>query len=418
MPGSGRNSGNGPHPLIDPSPAAAAETKSRSAKRRKLSHESPPNGFRTHLPWQRNTQTAVVRKKYVRHQPPRRTRPPEEKRQGPGRVKAGDNTKANIRPSVRPSTAEPDGNITTLSFAKTLLDKIWVRNKNQHRTQPWWRTISSLRKATSRLETLEDEERRLKSATQVPGSLSSGQYVRQRFERESQLRTEKEAWAEWIREVLLPKAYLGFSGLVRDAQFANLGVVLMGVLADIVSVTGAPKPSEESEDGLGRTKTAGGRQGQEVDATGEARRLEATSLRVTGLQSGELIERQYDSDDMGEIVERNTSDEGAKRMQIIDSNEGEEAANTQIDGGASRTASSTTSVSKKQKQKRPDTPKIRSATASAQLATGRMTVSGEAVAQGKSESATKSAEKASKPKQGKPRTKRKNAIDDLFAGLT
>jgi ribonuclease MRP protein subunit RMP1 len=252
----------------------------------------------------------------------------------------------------------------------------------------------------------------------LPGSLSSGQTVRKRFERESQLRTEKEAWAEWIREVLLPKAYLGFSGLVGDTQFANLGVVLMGVLADIVSVTGAPKPCEGSDDGLGSTKIAGTRQGQEVVVNGEARMLEATSLRVTGLQSGEIIERQYDSDDMGEIVERNTSDEDAKRRQIVASNEKEEAANTPSDGGDSRTASSTTLVSKKLKQQRPDTPKIQSALASAQVATGRVIVSDETMAQKRSESVTQVAEKANKSKQGKSKSKRKNAIDDLFAGLT
>ncbi|EXJ62818.1 hypothetical protein A1O7_03258 [Cladophialophora yegresii CBS 114405] len=330
----------------------------------------------------------------------------------------GADVKTNIRHSARPLTSDSEGNITTLSFAKSLLGKIWVRNKNQHRTQPWWRTLSSLRKATSRLTALEDEERRLKSETQLAGSHTSGQHARKRFERESQLRTEEEAWMQWIREVLLPKAYLGFSSLVGDTQFANLGVVLVGVLADIVSVTGAPEPVKGRGDGPGDAKMTETQRLQEMVATGEARRLEATSLRVTGLQSGELVERQYDSDDLGEIVERDTSEGDAKKRQILRSNENKKVTNTPSDRGDLRRPSPAAVIPKMLKQENLATQKIEAASARRQPDVGRTMLPNETFPRGKSESATNGAGKVGKPKQGKPRKKNKNAIDDLFAGLT
>lgn len=159
-----------------------------------------------------------------------------------------------------------------------------------------------LRKAIGNLATLEDEERMLQSQVKVSGSTPNAQEVRKRFERETQLRREKEVWTDWLREVLLPKAYLDFSVVVADLQFAHLGVVLIGVLTDVMKVVGAPKKQlEVADDAPEGAVVADTNQGGNGN---KAQRLTATSLRVTGLQSGELVERQYDSDDVGEVVER------------------------------------------------------------------------------------------------------------------
>ncbi|ETI23326.1 hypothetical protein G647_05126 [Cladophialophora carrionii CBS 160.54] len=389
------------------------ETDPRDSKRQKLSHGPFQSGFHERLQSRGKTPTAAVRKKHARPQPPRGRHPPKVRRQRADRSSTGADAKTNIRHSATALSSNSEGNVTALSFAKNLLDKLWVRNKNQHRTQPWWRTLSSLRKGTSRLMALEDEERRLKSESQLLGSHSRGHHVRKRFERESQLRTEKEAWVQWVREVLLPKAYIGFSSLVGDTQFANLGVVLVGVLADIVSVTGAPEPARRSGDRLGGTKITETQNLREVVATGEA-----TSLRVTGPHSGELIERQYDSDDVGEIVERNTSEDDAKERQNIRSDKNKKVTNTPSDGGHSRRAGPTAVIPKIPEEGKPRPPTNRLASAWPHPAVGRMIVPDETVAQGKSETTINGAGRVGKLKQGKARKKHKNAIDDLFAGLT
>src|ERR1700761_2357029 len=52
-----------------------------------------------------------------------------------------------------------------LSQIKAILDALFARNKNQHRSQTWWKNLSLLRRAVTRLDDLEDRERRLRSRT-------------------------------------------------------------------------------------------------------------------------------------------------------------------------------------------------------------------------------------------------------------
>lgn len=157
-----------------------------------------------------------------------------------------------------------------------------------------------LRKAITTLVVLGEEEQRLRIQHDTATYVDSTQ-VRRRFEQESQLRREREVWHEWIRETLLPRAYLGFTSLVADTQFAQLGVVLVGVLADVMSVVGAPTASKE--DAQATTLPS--------ESKSQAKTLKATSLRVTGVHSGELVERMYDSDDMGEVIERGDALQGS-----------------------------------------------------------------------------------------------------------
>ncbi len=217
-----------------------------------------------------------------------------------------------------------------------------------------------LRKATTRLSALESEEQLLESQSRPSGGAISAQDVRKGFERETALRREQDLWRSWTREVLVPTAYLGFSSLVVDLQFANLGVVLMGTLADVASVVGPPTNVKGSNGGPKGMKAKGFVRSDAVPS-GEARSLMATSLRVTGLQSGELVDRLYDSDDVGEVVERKSS--SAKHTQI----------------GADQKREHATTLAREQ---------------------------------------GKSKEGRTKSKAKKSKSKSKNAIDDLFAGLT
>ncbi|EXJ86494.1 hypothetical protein A1O3_03445 [Capronia epimyces CBS 606.96] len=188
-----------------------------------------------------------------------------------------------------------------MSTAKSLLDQIWARNRNQHRAQSWWKSLGMLRKAITRVVAMNDAERSLRLQSNAGVGATEAKEVRKRFEQESQIRRERDLWFDWMREVLVPRAYVGFTGLVSDSQFAALGVVLVGILADVMSVVGAPTRSVDEDDR--------GEQALHADKVtskeqGGARVLTATSLKVTGLQSGEVVERIYHSDDVGEVVER------------------------------------------------------------------------------------------------------------------
>ncbi|KAL2429054.1 hypothetical protein ABEF95_004745 [Exophiala dermatitidis] len=128
--------------------------------------------------------------------------------------------------------------------------------------------------------------------------------VRHRFEQETQIRREREVWFGWMREILVPRAYVGFTALVADTQFAALGLVLVGILADVMGVVGAPTPMDDWKE----QHSSGIRGAPTINAPGViqplSKILTARSLRVTGSQSGEVVERMYDSDDLGEVVER------------------------------------------------------------------------------------------------------------------
>ena len=90
------------------------------------------------------------------------------------------------------------------------------------------------------------------SATEAPKQRSA-EAVRHAFARESDLRSKQEGLQLWIREIVLSKCYGAFSAVVADAQFAPMGVVLMGVLGDVGAVVGLPTAGlEGGEDGLAR----------------------------------------------------------------------------------------------------------------------------------------------------------------------
>lgn len=106
----------------------------------------------------------------------------------------------------------------------------------------------------------------------------------------------------------MPMCYISFSGLVGDPQFANLGVVLFGLLGDIAAGeggVGVPRKSDQVEAGMEARDTAYGKGGDGAEKRGEpgskqTRSSTGTSTRVTGEDQGEIIERIYESGDGGE----------------------------------------------------------------------------------------------------------------------
>lgn len=199
------------------------------------------------------------------------------------------------------STKGHPGFPSKLAESLNLIDSVFVRHKNQHRSQAWWKPLSLLRKALRKYVMLEAHESQLKKPVRTASAVHAvvdAKDVRRRFELEAQVRREREILGAWIRETLCPRCYVTFSGIVADMQFANLGVVLMGVLAEIAGVVGLPQGTDSEQDGYADVI-----QGTQV-ATRQARSLIAHSLQVVGAERGTVVERIYDSDDLGEVIER------------------------------------------------------------------------------------------------------------------
>jgi ribonuclease MRP protein subunit RMP1 len=94
--------------------------------------------------------------------------------------------------------------------------------------------------------------------------------VRNRLQREAEVEVQKRAVEKFIRDVLLERCYGAFSSVVRDVQFAALGVVLMGVLARVGREVGLPVPVV-----------------QEVEV------VSGVSLRQTGVDRGVVVRREW-----------------------------------------------------------------------------------------------------------------------------
>ncbi|KAJ4645888.1 RNase MRP subunit [Exophiala dermatitidis] len=312
------------------------------SKRRKLSHHDshhqeastiqsptgPPLQSKTSKSKSKQKQKSASRRtRTLKSQPPRQSRPITQYSHGQLETNQTNRLRAKSFPrsslssikKISSASASTSGTATPvpehstnvkLSTTKSLLDQIWARNKNQHRSQPWWKSLGMLRKAITHLVAMDEAEHSLKLLQGSTASIDAKQ-VRQRFKQETQIRREREVWHGWMREVLVPRAYVGFTALVADTQFAALGVVLVGILADVMGVVGAPTPTPMEDDQRARAQQSGGVRGaldltQKVPGMSQSlsKTLTARSLRVTGSQSGEVVERMYDSDDLGEVVER------------------------------------------------------------------------------------------------------------------
>ncbi|KAI1144090.1 hypothetical protein F5Y05DRAFT_407490 [Hypoxylon sp. FL0543] len=102
------------------------------------------------------------------------------------------------------------------------------RNRNQHRRAAWWGPFGMLRRHVDKLadELVDSAASRSKSKKRKRGDDDEGG------------RAEKKVrdHVKWLRDVLVPKCYLAFSQLTADNQFAALGVVLLGSLAQVHAV--------------------------------------------------------------------------------------------------------------------------------------------------------------------------------------
>ncbi|GAW11123.1 hypothetical protein ANO14919_004630 [Xylariales sp. No.14919] len=139
------------------------------------------------------------------------------------------------------------------------------RNHNQHRRAAWWRCFGMLRRNYAKLveelvsaiaATRKNAARaartaRVKSKKRRREELVSGDLgtrgkdglAAQELGVDVEANANVAKHATWLRDILIPKCYLAFSQLTADSQFAPLGVVLLGILAQIQAVcdTAAPR---------------------------------------------------------------------------------------------------------------------------------------------------------------------------------
>ncbi|RYP43136.1 hypothetical protein DL768_010071 [Monosporascus sp. mg162] len=127
------------------------------------------------------------------------------------------------------------------------------RNKNQHRGARWWGAFGMLRRHVGKLadeldvaagrfaKILSSSSSSTNATAGNNSSSGSSKKKRKRGDGGGEISVvtaipalaKADERAKWLRDALLPKCYLAFSQLAADNQFATLGVVLLGVLAQV-----------------------------------------------------------------------------------------------------------------------------------------------------------------------------------------
>ncbi|CAK7213664.1 Ribonuclease MRP protein subunit rmp1 [Sporothrix curviconia] len=188
-----------------------------------------------------------------------------------------------------------------LDHISILLHGLHRLHKNQHRVSTyWWPAFGQLRRHVRRL----DQEVRAVQADKNSAKFDKG------AETEGVRRAVARAFS--MLGHFIPKVYLAFSRLVADRRYAQLGLLLMGVLAQVHTalrqITGdvpAKKSGNEGEDQDGTENEAG--------SDNETAPKTTLSATLPAMQD----ENDDDDDDFGEVVcrEDGTDDDKAEKKK-------------------------------------------------------------------------------------------------------
>ncbi|EAA33684.1 hypothetical protein GE21DRAFT_4181 [Neurospora crassa] len=192
-------------------------------------------------------------------------------------------TKTTPSPSSNPSDpTTPSSLLPILTPALEILSRFHHRNKNQHRLSKWWAEADMLRrhlrklieaanewcdkeperegkrrKEEARRKKKEKYERlgRVEKKQDGVGQKGGEEEVKGEDREEEEEEEDREARevrlrAEYLRGKLGPRAYFAFSQLSADRQFAHLGLMLLGVLAQVDKALSAfaSVPIDENDD--------------------------------------------------------------------------------------------------------------------------------------------------------------------------
>ncbi|KAI0145902.1 hypothetical protein F4776DRAFT_382639 [Hypoxylon sp. NC0597] len=127
------------------------------------------------------------------------------------------------------------------------------RNRNQHRRAAWWAPFGMLRRHVDKLA-----DELLDSAAAANAAARSKSKKRKRDNDDGRAEKKVRDHVKWLRDVLVPKCYLAFSQLTADNQFATLGVVLLGALAQVnaacTGLIGEAAPAVEEQTSISSTR--------------------------------------------------------------------------------------------------------------------------------------------------------------------
>lgn len=149
---------------------------------------------------------------------------------------------------LTPSLVQLHSTHTSLQTVTHILAGLTHRNKNQHRGTNWWPAFNMLRRSLQKFTF--DLEAAIQRA-EVLASVQNGKQMKTatsstiKHAKQPELDRAVER-AAWMKAVLGPRAYEAFSQLTADRQFAQLGLVLIGVLAQVEATMAPFVPAEPS----------------------------------------------------------------------------------------------------------------------------------------------------------------------------
>ncbi|KAG6364341.1 hypothetical protein INS49_005942 [Diaporthe citri] len=231
---------------------------------------------------------------------------------------ANTNTKATTK--TPPDLPTLQSSLTRLSTAAHLLDGFVHRNKNQHRGTRWWAPFDMLRRSVRKL--VPDLEGAVQRSELLSSSSSGGASAKRRKTNDKgagagakQPELEKvEARAQWVHDVVAIKAFEAFTQLLADRQFAQLGLMLIGVLAQVeASVAPFVRPAEPPG-GDDENDAAGQDPARAVVARMAARRADGPVASQVGGSASSSLGAGHE-DDLGVAISRD---------ELGDDDEGEE----------------------------------------------------------------------------------------------
>ncbi|KAI1335475.1 hypothetical protein F5Y15DRAFT_397447 [Xylariaceae sp. FL0016] len=184
-----------------------------------------------------------------------------------------------------PSGASPyQSALDRLAPLQPVLHGLNHRNKNQHRRASWWRAFGLLRRNVDRLVDDLDAAVVKKRKRRQEGGPNGSKAAAEGGP------TALDSRAAWTRDVLVGRCYLAFSQLIADSQFAPLGVVLLGALAQTraacVCIVGAEADDASAPRSPSPPVTAS------LSAVASVSTAGATSTAELGAQGGRALSRE------------------------------------------------------------------------------------------------------------------------------
>ena len=140
-----------------------------------------------------------------------------------------------------------------LAPAREILDRFNYKHKNQHRLSKWWAAFDTLRRHLAKLEQNEitPAVEALELAARRPAARGFGsKRARDSVVDAAVMPPGVEAKSKWMRDYLIPRAYFSFTQLAADNQFAHLGLLLLGVLAQVHHLVTLILPLPTKEDAV------------------------------------------------------------------------------------------------------------------------------------------------------------------------